>query len=57
MEHWWIALQMSKIKQKELLEEAARFRLLQNASGRLDKSRGKVHQSPARPQLDLNFAQ
>lgn len=56
MEHWWIGWQMAKIKQKELLEEAARFRLLQNASGRLDKSRGKVHQSSTRPQLDLNFA-
>ncbi len=32
MEHWWIAWQLSKMKQKELLQEAARFRLLQNSA-------------------------
>jgi hypothetical protein len=50
MEHWWIGWQMSKIKQKELLQEAARVRLLQNDSGRVKKSRRRVHQSRARPQ-------
>lgn len=50
MEHWWIVWQMSKIKQKELLQEAARFRLLQNAGRRLDGSGRKMHQSRARSQ-------
>jgi hypothetical protein len=50
MEHWWIGWQMSKIKQKEMLREATRFRLLQNGSGRFDRSRRKLHQSPARRQ-------
>ena len=35
MEHLWIGWQLSKLKQKELLQEAARFRLLQNGSRRL----------------------
>jgi hypothetical protein len=55
MEHWWISWQMSKIKQKELLREAARFRLLQDGRGRSDRSRNKGYQAKARRQLDLNF--
>jgi hypothetical protein len=45
MEHWWIGLQISKIKQHELLQEAARFRLLLNAGGRAERSATK----PCRP--------
>ncbi|UCF95832.1 MAG: hypothetical protein JSV89_11665 [Spirochaetaceae bacterium] len=48
MEHWWIGWQMSKIKQGELLQEAERFRVLQNGLSRLDSCRGKTHQSEAR---------
>jgi hypothetical protein len=50
MEHWWIVWQMSKIKQKELLQEAARFRLLQSDSRRSDRSRQRVRPSRARSQ-------
>ena len=47
MEHWWIAWQMSRIKQTELLQEAARFRLLQTG-GRTVRSRSEMQQSRLR---------
>jgi hypothetical protein len=50
MENWWISWQMSKIKQKDLLQEAERFRLFQNGSRRLDRPGRKMHKSQARTQ-------
>lgn len=49
MEHWWIMLQMSKIKQYELLQEAARFRLLLNAGGSSTKYFRAAHHENTRP--------
>jgi hypothetical protein len=43
MGHWWIVWQMSKLKQRELLREAARFRVLQNDSKRENPSRRDAH--------------
>ena len=39
MEHWWIGWQMSKFRQKQLLQEAARFRLLLDGEKREKRSR------------------
>lgn len=50
MENWWIGWQMSKIKQKELLQDAERSRLLQNAGRRLPRSGGNIRKSRARLQ-------
>ena len=53
MEHWWIAWQLSKIKQKDLLQEAARFRLLQSGNRRIDRSVRTVHRFRTSPQSRL----
>ena len=50
MENWWISWQMSKVKQKDLLRDAARFRLLREDSSRPDTSRRRGHRHPARRQ-------
>lgn len=50
MEHWWVGLQMSKIKQIELLQEAERFRLFQDAGRSLHRYGRKAHQPRARSQ-------
>jgi hypothetical protein len=48
MEHWWIGWQMSKIRQKQLLQEAARFRLHQEGNKRVERSRGMRRKSGTR---------
>jgi hypothetical protein len=49
MEHWWISWQMSKIKQGEILQAAARYRALQNGRTRFDRRRRNPHHSEAHP--------
>jgi hypothetical protein len=56
MEHWWISWQMSKFKQKELLQEAISCRQLKNDGGRLGRSektarQPRVCRQPMRLQL------
>jgi len=50
MEHWWISWQMSKLKQKELLQEAIRCRQLKNDGGRLGRTEKLAPPSRARLQ-------
>ena len=50
MENWWVGWQMSKIKQKELLQEAERFRLFQEAGRSLNRHGSNAHQPRARSQ-------
>jgi hypothetical protein len=51
MEHWWVGLQMSKFKQRELLEDVARFRLIEDVNRGLHGSGQKLHHS--RPGLQF----
>jgi hypothetical protein len=56
VEHWWIGLQMAKIKQQELLQEAERLRMLRAGRGRLHRPESSPHRTSALPERRPRFA-
>jgi hypothetical protein len=54
MEHWWIGLQMARVKQRDLLQQAEHFRQLRSAGGARDYTAKRRRSSGDR--LQTRFA-